>query len=327
MSKWIGRRQSIGIAKEAVRGVGETPTYWLNVLSFSFKDVPTKALSEAGFGKITGGDQSPLTMIHGEGDMEVELGDQSFGLILLALLGSVSTTGPTDTTAYTHSFSLSNTNQHQSLSITTTDPIGDLMYELAMINSLEITIVPDSIVSYTVSFISKGSADSSGHTASYQSENKFVGRNLSLKIADDTSGLGAATATKVKSLTLTFEKNAEISATLSTLHPEDVVNKLFTISGEIVLDYEDRTLFGYITADSYKALRIQLTGTTLVSGSATTYPSWTLDLSKVSFDSFEPDFSLNEIVTQTLMFNALYDAGGNDNMINACTLVNEVDSY
>lgn len=325
--KWIGRRQSIGIAKEASRGVGVAPTYWLNVLSFNFKDVPVKALSEASFGRITGGDQSPLTMIHGEGDMEVELGDQSFGLILYALLGTLATSGPTDTSAYTHAFSLANTNQHQSLSITTTDPIGDLMYELAMISSLEIAIIPDTIISYKVDFLSKGSAGSSGNTASYSSENKFVGRNLTFKVAANTAGLAAASETKVKSLTITFEKNAEINATLSTLHPEDVCNKMFDVKGEIVLDYEDRTFFDYITADAYKAIRIDLLGTTLITGAGSTFPEWTLDLSKVSFDTFEPDFSPNEIVTQTLLFNALYDAGGNDNVINACSLINEVASY
>lgn len=325
-AKWIGRRQSIGIAKESVRGVGVAPSYWLNVLNFSFRDVPAKALSEASFGRITGGDQSPVTMIHGEGDMEVELGDQSFGLILYALLGTVSTTGPADTSAYTHEFSLANTNQHQSLSITTIDPIGDLIYELAMINSLSISIVPDSIISYTVSFLSKGSASSEENTASYTSENKFVGRDLTFKLADTTGGLGAASEVKVKSLTLNIEKNAELSATLSTLHPEDIVNKLFTINGEIVLDYEDRTYFDYITSDDYKSVRINLTGRTVITGSASTYPSWTLDLSKVSFDSFDPDFSLNEIVTQTLMFNALYSTENSD-VINACTLVNGVSSY
>ena len=327
MPKWIGRREAIGIGRETTRGVGVAPTYWLNVLSFSFADVPTRALSEASFGNISGGDQAPLTLIHGEGDMEVELGDQGFGLILYALLGTLSTTGPTDTTAYTHAFSLANTNQHQSLTIHTIDPIGQLAFELAMINSLTLIITPDSIISYTVSFMSKGSAGSSGQSASYAAENKFVGRNLSFKIASDTSGLGAASVTKLKSLSLTIEKNAETSATLSTLHPEDIVNKLFSISGEFTLDYEDRTILGYITADSYKAIRIQIAGTTLVTGAATTYPTFTLDLSKTSFDNFSPDFSLNEIVTQTYTFNALYDAGGNDNMINACTLINGVSSY
>jgi hypothetical protein len=327
--KWIGRRQSVGIGRETTRGTKATASYWLNVLSFSFSDIPERALSEASFGNIYGGDQAPLTMIHGEGEMEAELGVNSFGLILYALLGQApTTTGPTDTVAYTHTYTVDDdSNQHTSLTLITTDPIGQLAYRLAMISSLTINIVPNAIISFTANFLSKGSMDDSGNTASYSSESKFVGRNLSFKLATDTTGLDAATATKLKSLTLTIEKNAEISATLSTLHPEDVVNKQFKISGEVVLDYENRTLFNYITDGSYKAIRIDLTGSSVLTGASTTYPQFRLDLSKVNFENFSPDFSMNEIVTQTLTFNALYDAGGNNNVINACTLINLATSY
>jgi len=327
--KWIGRRQSIGIGRETSRGVKVAAAFWLNVLSFSFSDVPERALSEASFGNIYGGDQAPLTMIHGEGEMEVELGADSFGLILYALLGQApSTAGPADSVAYTHTYTVAETsNQHTSLTLHTTDPIGDLAYRLAMINSLTLNIVPNAIIGYTVNFLSKGSMDHDGAAASYSSEGKFVGRNLDFKIASLTSGLNAASVTKLKSLSLTIEKNAEISATLSTLHPEDVVNKKFAISGEIVLDYENRTLFGFITDGSYKAIRIDLTGSSLLTGAASTFPQFTLDLSKVDFENFDPDFSNDEIVTQTLTFNALYDAGLNDNVIDSCTLVNLTASY
>jgi len=326
MGKWIGRRQSIGIGKESTWGTGVSPTYWLNVVNFDFFDVPERALSTASFGRITGGDQAPLALIHSEGEIEAELGDNSFGLILLAALGTVSTTGPTDTAAYTHEFSLQNDNAHDSLSIVTTDPIGDLIYEGAKIDTLTLNITPNTILTWVANFMAKGSAGSSA-TASYSSENKFVGRNLNFKIASLTSGLGVASVTKLKSLTLTIEKNAEVSATLSTLHPEDIVNKLFSVKGSIELDYEDRTLFGYITDGSYKALRIQLICNTLVTGAATTYSTFTLDLSKVDFENWSGDFSNDEIVTQTLEFNALYDAGLNDNVVNACTLINSASSY
>ena len=327
--KWIGRRQSIGIGRETTRGTKATTAFWLNVLSFSFSDIPERALSEASFGNIYGGDQAPLTTIHGEGEMEVELGADSFGLILYALLGQApSTTGPADTVAYTHTYTVADdSNQHTSLTLATTDPIGDLAYRLAMIDSLTLNIVPNAIISYTVNFMSQGSMDFDSAAASYTSEGKFVGRNLDFKIASLTSGLGAASVTKLKSLSLTVSKNAEISATLSTLHPEDVVNKKFEITGELSLDYENRTLFGFITDGSYKAIRIDLTGSTILTGGATTYPQFTLDLSKVNFENFSPDFSNDEIVTQTLSFNALYDAGLQNNVIDNCVLVNTTASY
>lgn len=327
MSLWIGRRQAVGIGRESSRGVGVSPTYWLNCNSFSFADKPSRALSEASFGGIWGGDQSPLTLNHAEGSFEVELGDKSFGTILYALLGTLATTGPTDTAAYTHAFSLNNSNQHQSLTITTKDPIGNFTYELAMINSFELSVQPDSIVTYTVDFMSKSSQDAGSYTDSYGAEKKFVGRHLSFKTASATSGLAAASAIDLRSLTLKIEKNAEVNSVLSTVQPIDIVNRRFSISGELTLNYEDRTWLNLVNSSNYKAVRISLTHDDTITGAASTKYAWTIDLSKCSFENFEPDFGMDDVVTQKVTFNALYDAGGNNNVINACSLVNGVVSY
>jgi len=321
---WVGRRQSVGIGLETTRGVGVSPAYWLNALSFSFSDKPVRARSEASFGGIWGGDQSPVVFTPAEGEFDVELGDQSFGAILVALLGSISSASNGDD-SYTHTYTLQNDNQHDSLSITTIDPIGNFIYELAMINSLELTIEPDSLIHYTVNFISKGSTDTAGQSASFGAERKFVGRMLQFKLASLTSGLAAASKINLKSLTLRFEKNAEANQTLSTIQPEDVVNKLFSISGEITLDYSDRTYLNLVKEGTYQAVRVNLTHTD-DAGSGNPY-AFNIDLSKCDFEDFDPDFSLDEIVTQTVSFTALYDSGNNDNLFQNCTLTNQVASY
>lgn len=328
MSLFIGRRISVGVGVESTRGTGVAPTYWLNCLSWSFSDNPQRALSEAGFGGIWGGDQAPVTLKKAEGEVEVELGDQSLGSLLVAVFGnSPSTTGPADTAAYTHTYTLTNTNQHKSLSIHVIDPIGQLLFEMAMVDVFELRFVPEEIVSARIGFISKSSTDSAGQTASYGSERKFVGRYLTFKVASDTSGLDAASGVSLKSLTLRFEKNAEAQSILSTVEPEDIVNKRFNVTGEIVLNYEDRTWLNYVKDGDYKAVRFDVIHEDVITGCATTYTQLRLDLSKVEFENWSPDFAMDDVVTQTLTFSALYDAGGNDNVINSCYLVNGVTSY
>ena len=325
---WIGRRQSVGIGREIVRGTGVAPSYWLNCLSFNYKDVPTKARSEAGTGGIWIGDQAPVTLIHAEGDMEVELGDQSLAVLLYALLGVGLTSGPTDTAAYTHTYTLQNDNQHDSLTIHTIDPIGQLAFEMSMIDVFELRIEPNAIISATVSFISKPSVDSGGQTASYGAEKKFVGRNLTFEIAATTASLGnVLNEVDLKSLTLRFEKNAEAVPILSSVHPEDIINKQFNITGEIVLNNESRTFLNYVKDGDYKAIRIDLTHEDTITGCATAKYQFRLDLSKVEFESWEPDFAMDEVVTETLSFTALFDAGLNNNVINSCYLVNAIDDY
>ncbi len=325
MSLWIGRTMSIGIGNESTRGVGVAPTYWLNAKSFSFKDVPDRAVSEAGFGGIWGGDQAPKTLEHAEGEMELEMDDQSLGAILKAVFGTINS-AVTDTSAYTHTYTLQNDNSHDSLSIHTIDPIGQLIFELGMVDTFELVIVPDDIVSIRVAFMSKGSAGSSGQSASYSATKKWIGRNLVFKVASDTSGLTAASAVSLKSLTLRIEKNAEVNKTLGTVQPEDIVNKRFNITGDIVLNYEDRTFLNYVKDATNRAMRIDLIHDD-TAGDTTSKYEFKIDLSKVMFDDFNPDFSLDEIATQNYTFTALYDAGGNDNVVNSCILVNKVASY
>ena len=322
---WIGRRQAIGIGVEATRGVGVAPSYWLNVNEFSFKDIPDRALSEASFGGIWGGDQAPKTLEHAEGSMNVELGDQSLGALLYAVFGTLSTSADTPVAgAYTHTYTLANTNQHKSLSIHTIDPIGQLLFEMSMVDNFEMNIELNSIISANVDFMAKGSATSGSQTDTYGAEKKFIGRYLTFKTASDTSGLGAATGINLKSLKLRFEKNAEVNATLSTVQPEDIVNRRFNITGEIVLNYEDRTWLDYLKNATDRAVRIDLTHEDFITG--TTPYQFTLDLSKVAFDTWDADFSLDEIVTQTLTFSALYDTS-NANVVNSCTLINAIASY
>jgi len=266
-------------------------------------------------------------MEHAEGDFEIEVGDQSLGVLLSAVFGAVpTTTGPTDTAAYTHTWTLTNDNQHKSLTIHTIDPIGQLAYELSMIDTFELRVEQDAIISANVSFISKSSADSSGQTSSYGAEKKFVGRFLTFKVGATTADLTAASGVSLKSLTLTFEKNAEAQATLSTVQPEDVVNKRFNITGEIVLNYEDRTWLNYLKNTSDKAVRIDIVHEDVITGAASTYYTFRLDLSKVIFETWDSDFSIDDIVTQTVTFKAMFDTV-NQNVINSTYLINAVSSY
>jgi len=325
MTLWIGRRIGVGIANEASRGVGVAPSYWVNATSFSFTDVPERALSEAGFGGIWGGDQAPNTLIHGEGEIEFELDDQSLGAILKSVFGTVNS-AIIDTSGYKHTYTLQNDNQHDSITITTTDPIGNLQFELGMIDTFEVTFEPNSIVIARATFMSKGSQETGAHTATYGSTKKWIGRHLTFKLASDTSGLDTASGIDLKSLTLRFEKNAEVQSVLSTVQPIDIVNKRFNVTGELTLNYEDRTWLNYVKNGDYKALRVDLIHDDLA-GSATAYYQFRVDLSKVAFDQFDPDFAFDDVVTQSLNFTALYDAGGNDNVVNDCYLINQIASY
>lgn len=327
MSLWIGRRMGVGIGVEATRGVGVAPAYWMNCLSFSFKDMPERALSQAGFGGIWGGDQSPIVLTHAEGQIEAEMDSSSIGAILKATFGgySVSTV---DTSAKKHTYTIQNDNIHPALSISTIDPIGQLIFELGMVDTLVLKIVPNEIVSCNVTFKSKGSQDTAANSTTYTTTRKWLGRHLQFKVSTTgTSGLAAASKiNNLKSLTLTIKKNTEVNQVLSTVGAEDIVNKRFDVSADVVLNYEDRTWLNYVKNGTYIAARIDLVHDDLA-GAATQKYELLFDLSKCSVESFDPAFAMDDVVTQKYTLNALYDAGGNNNVFNNVFLANAIASY
>lgn len=324
-TRFIGRRNAVGVGRETTRGTGVSATYWLNVLAFSHFDRVKKARALGTVGSIYGaGDKALVAQKWAEGSLEAEMGDKSFGLMLYALFGTLSS-AVKETTAYNHTFSMEETNQHDSLSIHTVDPIGNLLFELAMIESLTITIVPDQLVKFSVEFKSKNS-NTSDAVKSYVSENMFLGRHTTLKIAANTGALAAASNIKPKAVKITFKKNLELDNALGTVQPQDILNRQMSISGEIQLAYEDRVYANYMLDGNYKALRIDILNNDVAIGGSSN-PEFKIDLSKVDFDAWEPDLANDDIAKQKITFEALYDLGGNGNVVNSCVLTNEAASY
>lgn len=325
MTKIIGRLKDLGVAKESSRGGGATPTFALPKVNFNLDNKVVKARTRSSYGNIgMDGNQALVAKEWAEGDLEMDMYGKSFGLFLYALLGGVSTSGPSDS-AYTHTFTLSNTNQHQSLALSIKESsLSTRMYKLAMINSLSIEITPEEAVKVTVNFMSKKGVDSS-YTATYAAENKFIGRDLVFKLASLTSGLAAASNIPLKRLVINFEKNTLLDHSLGTVQPLDILNQGFRITGEVELDYQDRTYADLMSDGTYKAVRIQLTNMRNLIG-ASTRDTFKLDLSRVEFDSWEQDSANDEIVKQKFNFTALYDITNND-IINSCTLINAQASY
>lgn len=321
MTKIIGRLVDVGAAKESSRGGGAAPVFWFPKSNFDHDDKVIKARSPMSFGNIAmDGNQAHVAGKWGEGALEGHMHDKSFGIILKALLGEVATTGPVDS-AYTHTFTLDgDSNQHQSLALAVNESnIGDLMFKLAMIESLELRVVPEELVSMVVNFISKPSVGSAV-TPAYVAENKFMGRHLSFKIAANTASLGAASNIPLRSLTLKVEKNLRRIQNTGTVQPQDIINQGFRITGTIELDYEGRTYRDLMMDGSFKAIRIQLTNTEALIGAATR-PSFTLDLSRVDFDQWEADRPNDDVASQQIQFTGLWDLT-NGNIINSCQLVN-----
>ncbi len=327
MSKIIGRLVDFGIAKESTRGEGVLPTFWIPKATLSFDDRVLKARSVVNYGNINmEGNKALVARRHAQGAVDFDMMDQSFGLILESLVGGPVNTGPVVDSSYTHTYTLQDqSNQHTSLTIGIREQsIGDLNFRLGMIESMSITVTPDDVVKVSCTFQSRVSAISGAHSVSYTAENKFVGRHLTFKIENTTGDLAAGTNIPLRRIVINFEKNLRLIHNSGTVEPEDIVNQGLRITGEVELDYENRTYANLMKNGTYKAVRVQLQNTEATIGAGSTNPQFLMDLSRVDFDSWENVRPNDEIASQTFTFMALHDIT-NGNTINTLTLVNGHD--
>lgn len=324
MTKYIGRLKNIGFAKETVRGTAVAVAHWLAKAKVTFFDHTIKHKEKLSYGVIGDGAYAPKVIEWSEGQIDGDFLDKPFGLILLAAFGTLQTTGPSDS-AYTHTFSLANTAQHQSLTITLQDPDRTDQYALAVLDSLQLDVKPDDVVTFSAGFKSKTGRAVAGATPSYVAVNKFLGRHVNIKLATLASGLGAASNLSIKSLQLKINKNSMLNNILGTVQPDDILNGKFEINGQLELDLDDQTYRQLMLDGSYRAMRIAMVNSDVLLG-ATSQPAFTLDLSRVHFEAWEPVVENDALVTQKIAFTALFDIT-NSNIINSCTLVNAQASY
>jgi hypothetical protein len=319
---WIGR--------DASRGVGLLPTYALPKSSYSLDLKVLTIPSNMGYGSIGDGNAAMVAQRWAQGTIEGDLLAKPFGIILTGIFGAAPSSGAPADSATTHTFTLLNSNNHASLSIVRSDEVDSQLFEFAMLNKFELSVVPDDVVKFNVEFVSKEPQDSvdpsvAPSNKAYIANNKWLGRHASVKIASLTSGLAAASVLSLKSFKLQFVKNVKPNFVLGTLGPEDIINQKFEITGEIELDYTNETYRNLIRNNTYQAMRFNLNNVDALIG-VTSTPQFTIDLSRVYFEAWEPAFPLDDLVGQKFTFRALYDIT-NGNIVNSCTLVNAVTSY
>lgn len=324
MTKYIGRLVNVGLARETVRGTAVAAAHWLPKSGIAFFDRVSKEVSKMNYGVIGDAAQAYKKSEWAEGTIESELNDRAFGLVLYAAFGTLVTTGPVDS-AYTHTFSIQNDSQHDSLTITVADPDRTDQFALCMLDTLDIDIKPDEIVTFVAGFKGRSGRAVAAASASYVSFNKFLGRHASVKIATVVGGLAAATALSIKSMKLKINKNLVMNNIAGTVWPDDILNTKMEITGEFELDLDDQTYRQLMLDGSYRALRLQLTNNDVLIG-ATSRPQITIDLARVHFESWEPSRDNDSLVTQKIAFRALYDVT-TGTIVNSMVLMNNVVSY
>lgn len=319
----IGRLVNLGFAKESSRGTKTEADFWIPKTDASFDSKAEIVESGQAFGRIDTPVDQFVTQKYAEGDFSSEINDISFGLMLLAALGTEASPTNNGDSTYTHTFSIDeDSNQHPSISVSMEDEIGSLLFNGAMVNSLEINVEPNGLATFTVNFMARGVHDWTAQTVTFTDENHFLHQHLVFKLAANLAGLSAASPLSLKSANLLIEKNLIKEGTMGTVAPEDIYNQNMRISGGFELNYTDRTYRDYMLDGSYKAMRFELTNSDTTIGSGSQNPQLVFEFPRVGFQNWESNKPNDELVTQSIDFNAFYDLSNGDAPISTCTLTN-----
>lgn len=318
MTKFVSRRGSLGIAIEATRFTPISPTYWLPWAVMSFMDGIEGQRQEEGLGNIADSDAFFVTFKKGEGSIDSQLFDKALGYILSSLMGAKPVT--TGGSPYTHTFTLAQTNQPPTLSLYWKDPDRSYMFAGATVDSLKMTVAQNAIVAFTVGFKSKAAKDWTAQTPDYTSlGNKFLQQHLQFRMASAVGGLSGASETLLKNLELTISRNTIFDNPLGTVEVNDILAQELSVAGTLQLNLEDDTLRNNMLGNTYQAAEIKLVGSSS--------SSLQIQLPRLDFSEWQPDYKLKEIAQQKINFKANYDAANGLDIISTCVLVNGQTSY
>lgn len=324
MTKIIGKQVAFGIAKEASRGVAESGAdIWVQHNAFDVQDRVEKIVNESSSGLLVEGIGDTIAKVWSDGNVEFKVGDVSFGYLLMSLLGSVSTSANGDGT-YKHTFTLNNSSQHPSLTLFRSDPQQDYTHANGMIDSLNLNVELGSYFIADVGFMAKKGVEAS-LTSAYVSENEFLPKHMTVKLADNAGDLDSASGICVQRASLNFAKNIVDEQCLGSLEPIDFYNTMISVDGSLEVYYDKKDHRDDLVNDVAKALRIQAVNSDVVIGSGSQNPEVTIDLNLVKYQATPIEFDNNNLVKQTIEFKGYYKV--DDGALTTVELTNTQSSY
>lgn len=186
----------MGFAKETTRGSAiSSASLWTPWSDLTLDEMKEFATDTQSYGLIEDNTNLTHTKKWAQGSLQGNVGDTTLGFILHALFGGYAKSG---SGPYTHTFTVGENAQHQSLTLFKHDPLTgqDYSYANGVIEKFELNVALKQFVQFTASMLAQSGAAQSAFTPSTTTENRFVPQYLAASFAPTYPGLaGTLTAT------------------------------------------------------------------------------------------------------------------------------------
>lgn len=183
-----------------------------------------------------------------------------------------------------------------------------------MVDSLEISAAVGEFVKFSVS-MKGGKIEDSTATPSFltgTADEAFRASKVTVKVAADISALSGASAIAIQNIKFSLAKNLMPVFKLGATTIDAMVNQQFGVTGDLELVYDANTYRDYFTANTKKALQIEIEGATLIG--ATKYNKLTIQFAQVHLESWDRSSDNNALVSETIGFVGEYSFGDTQTM-------------
>lgn len=329
MSYLLGELIQLGLGREGSRGTAVSPQAWIPARSPSgMRTELEKVLLQETRVTSMNSQGSEITQRRAEGDLEFNVRNESIGYIFLNMLGELSSETTDGATTHTFTKRLGDP-QLPSLTLALHQKNHqDYEFPLSMVNSLEISTPVDDLVNATAEFLAseENEASESFTPVFSDDESYFRNHDVTITVAENMSALDGEDPMEVKEFSVNINNNTRVNQNVSNYNPSDVFALLMEITGSFNVDWQGTTMYDLFREGTSRAMRIEMERTDLPSiGSSDLKPKIQITLPKITFESFDFDRPLDDIVTQNIDYTAHFSE--EDDMGIEVKIQNAKESY
>lgn len=306
MSEIIGRQIEVGVSVEQTRGTAQAnPEKWIKNVTCNIIEKASHAINDSSHGSLEDSDDRRVVKKWIEGDMDGIVGVDTIGYLIYSLYSSVASTWKA-AGCYEHVFNMLQSIQHKTLAIFAKDgSVQQKVFNGCMLSKFELTAAIDNYLRFKASFMGRTAASNSS-SPSYSAETDFIGKDISVKLADTEAGLAGATASEIKDLNITWDQGLIDDYILGSNNPDDIYNGMMKIEGSFTKNFIDSTFKDLYLGDAAKYAQITIQGSTAITGAH--YPTITILLNKIKIMEWDRSGDRDKLVEEKVKFTAFYNA-------------------
>lgn len=323
MSEFLDKEQEYAIGVETTRGSAIAPTYSLGTADSSFSEVVEYAENTQRMGNLADSDGADIVNKYVKGTIGNKIQLKSFGAILKATLGEIATT-TVETGVYSHKAVISQTNAHPTLSIHKKNPLEQLVSSNCVPHALKISADTKDYVQFSIDFLGKKAETSAENFPPYTKEEEFLGKDITVKIADDVAGLAGAPEVEIRNFEFSYEQKAIPKNVLGDVSIKNVFSGETKVDLNLELYFDSLTIKNWYRNGDKKAIEIKIENADKTIGGSS-HPSVKIMLPLVSFQDWDGEGTDDDIVLQNTKARGHFSIDNGNQL--EITLVNTVDSY